>query len=42
MKIAENCGKIIKLLVEQNELKKYLVHQYPFERALKKATFGAW
>ena len=24
---AENCGKIIKLLVEINDVKKYLVHQ---------------
>ena len=24
---AENCRKIIKLLVEKNEVKKYLVHQ---------------
>ena len=26
-KNAENCRKIIKLLVEKNEVKKYLVHQ---------------
>ena len=24
---AENCGKIIKLLVEKNDVEKYLVHQ---------------
>ena len=38
---AENCRKIIKLLLEKNDVKKYLVHQLPSERASKKATFGA-
>ena len=38
---AENCRIIIKLLVEKNDVKKYLVHQQPFERASKKAIFGA-
>ena len=38
----ENCRKTIKLLLEKNDVKKYLVHQLPFERASKKATFGAW
>ena len=38
---AENCRKIIKLLLEKNDVKKYLVHRLPFERASKKATFGA-
>ena len=38
---AENCRKIIKLLVEKNHVEKYRVHDLRFERASKKATFGA-
>ena len=39
---AENCMKVIKWLVKINDVKKYLLHQLPFERASEKATFGAW
>ena len=39
---AENFRKIIKLLVEKEDVEKYLVHRLPFEKASKKTTFGAW